>query len=54
MKETTWAGACREYFGLKTGQTLQEFVAELKQLTEADKAELIALFPSVGFTIKAQ
>lgn len=53
MKETTFVSACREYFGLKPGETLQEFLAEVKQLNEADRKELIGLFPSVSYTIKA-
>lgn len=34
--------ACSKYFGKKDGQTLAGFAEELKQLTDADKAELCA------------
>ena len=30
----------RQYFGKKDGQSLSQFAAEVKQLTEADKNEL--------------
>ena len=33
----------RKFFDTKPGQTLQDFVAEIKQLTEADKVELVSL-----------
>lgn len=52
MQTLTFAAACKHYFGLHPGQTLQEFTAELKKLTPEDKAELIRLFPSVGIEIK--
>ena len=52
MKECSFATACMEYFGKKPNQTTAEFVQELKQLTDADRAELSALFPSVGYTIR--
>ena len=32
--------AARKYFGQKTGQTLAEFSAELKLLTDQDKLDL--------------
>jgi len=35
--------AAKRFFGLKPGETLQEFAAELKQLTPADKEELCVL-----------
>ena len=49
MKNCTFIVACREFFGLKTGQTLQEFAAEIRQLTPGDKAELVELFKTVGY-----
>lgn len=35
--------AAKTYFGLKTGQTLLEFKAEVDQLTDKDCAELAPL-----------
>lgn len=49
MKVCTFIVACREFFGLKPGQTLQEFAAEIRQLTPTDKSELTELFKSVGY-----
>ncbi len=37
---TTFTKATKEFFGLKDGETLTEFVGELKQLTPEDKAEM--------------
>ena len=51
METCSFVKACNNFFGRKPGQSLAEFSAELKELTEADRAELIALFPSVGYTI---
>ena len=39
-KETSEASAIKRYFGQPEGQTLQEFMAELKALTPEDKTEL--------------
>lgn len=49
LELTTFAGACKKFFGLKDGQTLAEFVGELKQLTDEDKAEMKVLFLTVGY-----
>lgn len=37
------ASVLKEYFGLKEGQGLADFVAEIKKLTPEDKAELVEL-----------
>lgn len=50
-QKVTFVVACKKFFGLHPGQTLAQFGEELKQLTAADRAELTALFPSVGFDI---
>lgn len=39
-KEISEASAIKAYFGTKQGQSLQEFMAELKALTLEDKTEL--------------
>lgn len=36
----SFIAACRQYFGLKTDQKLTEFAAEMKELTDKDRAEL--------------
>lgn len=51
MKTTSFVVACNTYFGRKPGQTIGDFQAELKALTPKDRADLIAMFPSVGYTI---
>jgi hypothetical protein len=49
MKHVTFIMACREFFGIKTGQTLQDFAAEVRSLTQEDKAYFIELFKTVGY-----
>lgn len=36
-KPGTFVGAMKDFFGLKTGQTLTQFSAELKTLDDADR-----------------
>ena len=43
-----FVAALKNYFGLKPGETLQEFLAELKALTDADKSELHRLLIGAG------
>jgi len=45
-------GAVKDYFGKKPGQTLQEFAAEYRALSETDKAELTALSKEQGYDIE--
>jgi len=40
MKEHTPITALRAFFGQKEGQTLNEFVAEMKELSEEEKVSL--------------
>jgi hypothetical protein len=49
LKHTSFIAACREFFGMKFGQTLQEFAKEVKELTPEDRVEMIALFRTVGY-----
>jgi len=49
LEVTTFAGACKKFFGLKEGETLAEFVGELKALTAEDKEEMKVLFLTVGY-----
>jgi hypothetical protein len=39
-KELGFTAACREFFGQRPAQTLKEFMAEVKELTDDDRAEL--------------
>lgn len=51
MKEMKFTTACLEFFGKKPDQSLQEFAAEMKELTEKDRADLTEMFPNVGIKI---
>lgn len=51
VKVMSFAMACKDYFGLQPAQTLMEFSAELKALTEKDRADLKAEFAKIGYTI---
>lgn len=53
MKEMKFASACKDFFGLKQGDTLKEFAAELKSLTEKDRAEIKAELEKNGYKIIA-
>lgn len=53
MQTMTFGAACFAFFGKKEGQTLGEFNQEIKALSDQDRADLIAMFPSVGITIEA-
>lgn len=54
MEKMSFVKACKTFFGFKDGQTLAEFAAELKCLTDQDRADLTALFPSVGIEVTEQ
>lgn len=49
LKHCTFMMACREFFGAKQGQSLQEFAAEIRALTPKDRNDLIEMFRSVGY-----
>ena len=52
--ETTPIVAFKEFFGLKTGQTLMQFKAEIDQLTDEDhRAEIAAGLEANGYKFKA-
>lgn len=38
----------RDFFGMKSGQTLTDFQAELKALTSKDKEDLVNYFNQAG------
>jgi hypothetical protein len=50
-KKQTFVMACNSFFGRKPNQTLQEFNAELKALTPADRADFTKWFREVGIEI---
>lgn len=43
--------ALRDFFGLKPGQTLGEFAAEIRQLTADDKAFFKTHLEAAGYVI---
>lgn len=47
----TFTKAINEYFGKKPGQTLSEFMAEIKALDGEDRAYFIREFAKIGITI---
>lgn len=49
LKHVTFIMACRSFFGMKPGQTLQEFAAEIRALSLEDKTAFIEMFRTVGF-----
>ena len=53
LKKMTFMAACRDFFGLKEGQTAMEFGKELKELTEADRAEIKTGLGKLGYEIIA-
>jgi len=54
LQHMTFIAACKTFFGLLPGETLQEFVSEIKALTPNDKLELIELFKTVGIDATKQ
>jgi hypothetical protein len=54
MEKVSFVVACKKFFGLREGQKLSDFIQELKRLTEQDKADLKAMFPSVGYEISEE
>jgi hypothetical protein len=52
MNNVSFAQAIKHFFGQLPGQTLTDFVAEMKQLTDADRDEFKAGLIAVGYTFK--
>lgn len=50
-KRMTFMAACKDFFGLKHGQTALDFGKEIKALTDADKAEIKAGLEQSGYEI---
>lgn len=53
MKQMSLTAACKDYFGYKPGQTLGEFMAEVKALTTEDRAYFKREFLVAGYEINA-
>lgn len=51
MKQMTLTAALKDYFGYKPGQTLGDFMAEVKALTIEDRKYFIREFVKVGYEI---
>lgn len=51
MVEKKFSVACKEFFGFQPGQTLSEFMVELRALTEEDRAYFIREFEKAGIKI---
>lgn len=51
VKKLTFMGACKDFFGLKEGQTALQFGQEIKALTEDDKKEIKAGLEANGYEI---
>jgi hypothetical protein len=51
MKQMTLTTACKDYFGYKPGQTLGEFMQEVKALTTDDREYFKREFLKVGYEI---
>ena len=50
-KPMSFTAACKDFFGVKPGQTALDFMKEVKALTEADKAEIKAGLEANGYQI---
>lgn len=50
-KKLTFLQACKDFFGLHDGQSPMQFAKEVKELTEADKAEIKTGLEQNGYEI---
>ncbi len=51
MKKMTFMVAMRDYFGMKPGQKLMEFMAEIKALSADERAWFKANLGTVGYEV---
>lgn len=51
QKEMTFMAACKDFFGLKEGQTAVQFLQETKQLSPTDREEIRAGLKANGYII---
>lgn len=52
-KYMSFIAACKDYFGMKEGQTLSDFMTEIKALTTQDREDLKKEFARIGYQISA-
>jgi hypothetical protein len=52
-KKMTFMAACRDFFGLKEGQSGMDFGKELKELTPNDREEIKTGLTALGYEIVA-
>lgn len=50
-KKLTFLQACKDFFGLRDGQTAMQFAQEIKALTETDRSEIRAGLEQNGYEI---
>ncbi len=48
VKSMTLTIRCKKFFGIKSGQTLKDFAAEIRELTDKDKEDLVRDFNEAG------
>lgn len=51
MTKKTFVTAMKDHFGFKPGQTLSQFSAEIKELSDEDRAYFKAEFLKIGVEI---
>ena len=51
MEKIGFTAACLKYFGKKPNQSNTEFMVEMRQLNDKDKADLTEMFKDVGYDI---
>ena len=49
--EMTLGSACKRFFGFKPGETLKEFMDEIRELNEKDREDLKVEFAKVGIEV---
>lgn len=54
METITFMAACKRFFGFKEGQTLSEFGAEIKAVSDKDRKELAPMLSeALGVNVQA-
>ena len=51
MKEMTFMQACKDFFGVKDGQTPMQFAKEVRELTTDDRADITLGLEKNGYKI---
>lgn len=50
-KKLSFMAACKDFFGLKSGQTSMDFAKEIKELTEEDRKDIRLGLEQNGYEI---